>query len=68
MMDDIRYNQAGCAEHMPYNQFLLVASQEKASKYRLDGLCHLRKVKECGRIPMRLHRNEIWFKNNEDFL
>ena len=68
LIEEIRYNQAGYAEHMPYDQFLLVASQQKASKDRLDGLCHLRKVEECGRIPVRLHRNENWFRNNEDSL
>ena len=53
---------------MPYDQFLITASQQKASKDRLDGLCHLRKAGERGRIPVRLHRNEHWFKNNEDSL
>ena len=67
-MNEIRYNQAVCAKHMSYDQFLHVASQQKAGKDRLDGVCHLVKVKEHGRIPMRLHRNEHWFKNNEDSL
>ena len=67
-IEENRNNQAGCAEHMPYDQFLSVASQQKASKDRLDGLCHLRKVKERGTIPIILHRNENWFKNNEDSL
>ena len=66
MIEEIRYNQAGCAEHIPYDQFLLVASQQKASKDRLDELCHLRKVKGRGRIPMRRYRNENWFNNKED--
>ena len=67
-MDEIRYNQAGCPEHMPYDQFLYVASQQRASKDRLDELCHFSKVEERGRIPMQLHRKEHWFKNNEDSL
>ena len=53
---------------MPYDQFLHVASWQKAGKDRLDGVCHLRKVEERGKIPMRVHRNEYWFKNNEDSL
>ena len=67
-MDELRYNQTGCAEHMPFDQLLLVASQQKANKDRLDGQCHLRKVKECARIPIQLHRNKNWFKDNEDSL
>ena len=61
-MDEVRYNQAGCAEHISYDTFLLVASQQKDSKDRLDGLCYLRKVKERGRIPVRLYRNKNWVK------
>ena len=45
-----------------------MASQQKASKDRLDGLCRLRKTKEHGRTPLRLHRNENWFMKNEDSL
>ena len=51
-MDEIRYNQAGCAEHVPCGQFLHVASQQEAREDRLDRLCHLREVKERGKIPM----------------
>ena len=67
-MDETGYNKAGCAEHMSYDHFLLVGSQQKANKDRLDGLCHLRKVEERGRIPVRFHKNENLFKNNEDSL
>jgi hypothetical protein len=68
VMDEIRYNMAGCAEHMPYDQFLRVASQQKTGMDRLDGVCYLREVKERGRIPTRVHRKENWLKNNEDSL
>ena len=49
---------------MPYEEFLHLASQKKAGMDRLDGVCHLRKIKERGRKP----RNEDRFMNNEDSL
>ena len=49
-MEEFKYNQDGFAEHLPYDEFLRVASQQKASKDRLDGLCRLRKTEEPRRI------------------
>ena len=67
-MDEIRYNMAGCAEYMPYDQFLRVASQQKTGMDRLDGVGYLREVKERERIPTRVHRKKNWLKNNGDSL